>query len=163
MIPGWWQRSSLLSRTGSCWVRTLLLPVCLPAMETPAVVPDDHACYAAMHQDNRSLTAVNAQWEELAAVDELSGLPKRARLLERLDRALRDGHGAGNVVSLLVLAFDALKQIIETSGLSSADSLLPQVGMQRRAHLRESAAYIEAKIVLKLQGRCLGRRIVARD
>jgi diguanylate cyclase (GGDEF)-like protein len=60
--------------------------------------------------------------------DQLTGLPNRTMLFDRLDRALQDGEGAGTTAGLLVMDLDRFKEINDTFGHSYGDALLKQIG-----------------------------------
>jgi len=83
--------------------------------------------------ENREATA-----KHQAMHDQLTGLPNRALLEDRLDQALgrfrRDGTGS----ALLVLDLDRFKQVNDTLGHAAGDDLLRQVGERLLLLLRET-------------------------
>lgn len=65
--------------------------------------------------------------ERLARHDELTGLPTRAVLLERADRALRRLERHPAVVGILFLDVDALKEINDAHGHDAGDAVLVEL------------------------------------
>jgi len=59
--------------------------------------------------------------------DQLTGLPNRTMLFDRLDRVLQAGEGAGTTAGLLVIDLDRFKEINDTFGHSYGDALLKQI------------------------------------
>jgi len=74
------------------------------------------------------------QLTQQAFQDALTGLPNRARLMERLDFALGQ---RGSSVGLLFLDLDEFKQVNDTLGHDAGDELLRQVGTRFSACLRD--------------------------
>ena len=89
-----------------------------------------------MARDITERKLAEAEIQRLAFYDELTGLPNRRLLMDRLERAAaacaRDGsHGA-----LLFLDLDNFKDINDTMGHEWGDRLLVQVGMRIGASVR---------------------------
>jgi len=74
------------------------------------------------------------QLTQQAFQDLLTGLPNRARLMERLDFALGQ---RGASVGLLFLDLDGFKQVNDTLGHDAGDQLLAQVGKRFAGCLRD--------------------------
>jgi diguanylate cyclase (GGDEF)-like protein/PAS domain S-box-containing protein len=74
------------------------------------------------------------QLTQQAFQDPLTGLPNRARLMERLDFALGQ---RGSSVGLLFLDLDGFKQVNDTLGHDAGDELLRQVSRRFSGCLRE--------------------------
>jgi diguanylate cyclase (GGDEF)-like protein len=75
---------------------------------------------------------------ERALHDELTGLPRRALLLDRLQEALkraRRGHSEG---ALLFIDLDRFKQINDTHGHAAGDAVLCEVAQRLLGSLRDS-------------------------
>ncbi len=70
--------------------------------------------------------------------DQLTGLPNRALLEDRLDQALGRNRRDGTSAALLVLDLDRFKQVNDTRGHAAGDDLLRQVGERLLLLLRET-------------------------
>jgi diguanylate cyclase (GGDEF)-like protein/PAS domain S-box-containing protein len=78
-----------------------------------------------------------AQIQYLAYHDTLTGLPNRALLLDRLERALAQAERYNQLMALLYLDLDHFKLINDTLGHGVGDGLLKEVAARLSSALRE--------------------------
>jgi diguanylate cyclase (GGDEF)-like protein/PAS domain S-box-containing protein len=81
--------------------------------------------------------ALQREVEHRALHDNLTGLPNRALLQDRLTQSLRVAHRQGTVAGLLLIDLDRFKEINDTLGHHYGDQLLAQVGPRLSEGLRE--------------------------
>lgn len=68
--------------------------------------------------------------------DQLTGLPNRDLLRERLDTALKSAAQSGNEIAVLMLDLDHFKRINETKGHDSGDLLLKEIARRLSSRIR---------------------------
>lgn len=73
---------------------------------------------------------------ELAFYDQLTGLPNRTLLLDRLKQAMTAGSRSGKFGALLLIDLDHFKTLNDTLGHDMGDLLLKQVGQRLTACIR---------------------------
>ncbi|HKW78807.1 MAG TPA: EAL domain-containing protein [Candidatus Limnocylindria bacterium] len=76
--------------------------------------------------------------EHRALHDELTGLPNRVLLLDRLEQSILSSRRHHGTFALLVMDLDHFKEVNDTFGHPAGDELLAQVGPRLRELLRES-------------------------
>ena len=81
--------------------------------------------------------ALQREVQHRALHDNLTGLPNRALLQDRLSQSLRIAHRQGTVAGLLLIDLDRFKEINDTLGHHYGDQLLAQVGPRLAEGLRK--------------------------
>jgi diguanylate cyclase (GGDEF)-like protein len=89
---------------------------------------------------SRALALVDQRTEELrhqALHDDLTGLPNRLLLLDRIDQLLASTRRRGSTPALMYVDLDQFKNVNDTLGHSAGDQLLLAVGARLMSALRE--------------------------
>ncbi len=92
--------------------------------------------YRGVGRDISARKHAEARVEWLAFVDDLTGLPNRRLLLDRLEQALGDSSRLGRCGALLLLDLDNFKDANDTLGPAGGDRLLTQVASRLRGCVR---------------------------
>ncbi|NDV12670.1 bifunctional diguanylate cyclase/phosphodiesterase [Crenobacter caeni] len=96
----------------------------------------DFLGYIAYCLDISEQKAAEAEIEQLAYYDALTGLPNRRLLADRLERALLGSVRRGSQAALLMIDLDNFKALNDTQGHAAGDRLLAQVGLRLLASVR---------------------------
>ena len=142
-----------------------------PAAPTPASQQAAQLRVRALARDNARLRAelarlgeVVAQVEQLAYHDELTGLPNRTLMMDRMNQAIAQSSRDGLRVAVLVLDLDRFKEVNDSLGHAAGDRLLCEVARRLSAAVREAdtvARYGGDEFVLMLprvrDGHSVGR------
>ncbi|MFA6969908.1 MAG: EAL domain-containing protein [Gallionella sp.] len=94
--------------------------------------------YVGTHVDITELKAAEDEIKHLAFYDQLTGLPNRRLLLDRLKHALAFSARSGRVGALLFLDLDNFKTLNDTLGHNIGDLLLQQVALRLENCVRKS-------------------------
>lgn len=70
--------------------------------------------------------------------DQLTDLPNRVLLYERIDQAIKDARRGNNKIAVLIMDLDRFKEINDTLGHQCGDALLQQVAPRLKSAVRES-------------------------
>jgi diguanylate cyclase (GGDEF)-like protein len=97
---------------------------------------DMRSALDAVHAQNAQMAATQARMELMATHDALTGLPNRSLARDRFEQAAAIARRAGHGVAMLYLDLDNFKNVNDTLGHGSGDTLLMQVSERLRAMLR---------------------------
>lgn len=115
------------------------LPVLLSGIRITQ--PDGAEQIWSVVQDLSERRQFEQQLQRAALTDELTGLPNRGLLLQRLQQVLRELRaGQRDGAALLFVDFDRFKQINDRYGHDAGDDLLRKAAMRMRAALRADDA-----------------------
>ncbi len=89
--------------------------------------PDGSALVTVQMLDVSARRAAEERLAHLALHDQLTGLPNRVLLMDRVDDALAEAHGSGRGVALVFCDIDHFKRINDTLGHAAGDALLTAV------------------------------------
>ncbi len=93
--------------------------------------------YVGTHFDITARKQAEEKINELAFFDQLTGLPNRTLLQDRLRQAMTAGSRSGLHGALLLIDLDNFKTLNDTRGHEAGDQLLKQVASRLRACVRE--------------------------
>jgi diguanylate cyclase (GGDEF)-like protein/PAS domain S-box-containing protein len=97
----------------------------------------DVDCILSITRDITELKRAQAQIQQLAHFDQLTGLPNRSQLQDRFKYALSLAQRHGGQLAVMFLDLDHFKNINDTLGHSIGDQLLVDVSRRLKAALRE--------------------------
>ena len=93
--------------------------------------------YIGTHYDITERKKAEERIEALAFFDQLTGLPNRTLLLDRLRQAMRNSDRSSRYSALLFIDLDNFKTLNDTLGHEVGDALLMQVGQRLKSCVRE--------------------------
>lgn len=93
---------------------------------------------AELHVCDQAKTEAELKLQQQALTDELTGLPNRRLLADRLEQTLATAKREGQFVALLYVDLDGFKLVNDSLGHSIGDILLGQVAERLRSRIRRS-------------------------
>ena len=97
----------------------------------------DVDCVLSITRDITELKLAQAQIQQLANFDQLTGLPNRSQLHDRFKYAITLAQRHGGQLAVMFLDLDHFKNINDTLGHSIGDQMLVEVSRRLKAVLRE--------------------------
>jgi diguanylate cyclase (GGDEF)-like protein len=106
------------------------------AMDAAQTLADVAAAYLLNAQQRAALSKAAEQSRERAMHDELTGLPNRGLLLERINHAVLRGRRSGKLAAVLFADLDSFKAVNDLHGHRVGDGVLVAVAARLTAVLR---------------------------
>ena len=126
----WQGEISNLSKSGEEFVQMMRI--------SPIRASDGKVCnYIAIGEDITEHKKDEARIYELAYFDQLTGLPNRTLLLDRLNQVIAGSERSGIYGALLFIDLDHFKNINDTLGHQKGDLILQQVAQSLKQRMRE--------------------------
>ena len=124
---------------GEIWDRRKNGEVYLKWLTISTVKADDGAIthYIGVHFDITERKKAEEEIKKLAFFDQLTGLPNRILLLDRLKQAMTASARSGNHGALLFIDLDNFKTLVDTLGHDIGDLLLKQAAQRLTTCVRE--------------------------
>ncbi|MGA7522542.1 MAG: EAL domain-containing protein [Acidobacteriaceae bacterium] len=91
-----------------------------------------------LQQREKAKQKAEAQLQHMALIDDLTGLPNRRLLAERLSYCLARARREQRILALLYIDLDGFKLVNDSLGHAVGDQLLSQVSQRLRARFRQS-------------------------
>src|SRR6202035_590141 len=97
-----------------------------------------NAMLTEMQRRDRAKRDAEARMQHMALVDDLTGLPNRRLLTDRLSQSLAKARRENRKVALLYIDLDGFKLINDSLGHGSGAALLGQVAQRLKSRFRQS-------------------------
>jgi diguanylate cyclase (GGDEF)-like protein/PAS domain S-box-containing protein len=124
---GWHGEGSIVTPQGERWVEIAL---------SPLADDRDAPMFTAQMIDVTARREAERRLAAMALQDDLTGLPNRLLLADRLDQALRDLQRTGRGLAVLFLDLDGFKRINDAAGHHTGDAVLAEVAGRLRRVVR---------------------------
>jgi len=124
--PSWWNGEHALEVLG------------LVALAMMAILGWVGILRRQVHQQTEIIRRSEARFRHMAEHDDLTGLPVRNVLLERLEQALDEINRQANSLALLMVDVDNFKHINDTMGHAVGDQVLITIGTRLQESLRST-------------------------
>ncbi len=123
-----WGALDLYRRASGPWPPDLV--------DAARALADVAASYVVMAHDRDEIVRAHEEMAHRAVHDELTGLPSRALLMDRLEHALAVAARSGSGVAVVFLDLDLFKPINDTYGHGAGDAVLVEVAHRLRRAVR---------------------------
>jgi len=97
--------------------------------------------YVALSFDITSFKEHEEKLKRIALYDQLTGLPNRSYMLDKLQHALQQSKRRRNTIAIVSVDLDHFKEVNDTYGHSVGDALLVSVGNRMVSSLRETDTF----------------------
>lgn len=91
-----------------------------------------------INQHRKELQILNEKWVKLAHMDHLTGLPNRLMLQDYINKEITESEKYNKKFSVMFLDLDRFKEINDTLGHATGDSLLIQVAERLQRSVRKN-------------------------
>lgn len=132
--PFWWETARARFAAGALLLASALLVL---RRWLGRVERAHRALERQVRERTAELERANAQLERMAVTDDLTGLPNRRRILERLAEGLAYARRRGTPLSILLVDLDHFKAVNDTLGHAAGDDLLRAAASAISSSLRE--------------------------
>ncbi|MGA7525061.1 MAG: EAL domain-containing protein [Acidobacteriaceae bacterium] len=106
--------------------------------EVAELVDGFNAMLTEMQRRDRARKDAEARLQQMVLFDDLTGLPNRRLLIDRLTHSLAKGWRENRKVALLYIDLDGFKLVNDGLGHSAGDALLGQVAQRMKSRFRQS-------------------------
>lgn len=106
--------------------------------EVTELVDGFNAMLTEMQRRDRARKDAEARLQQMVLFDDLTGLPNRRLLIDRLSHSLAKGWRENRKVALLYIDLDGFKLVNDGLGHNIGDALLGQVAQRMKARFRQS-------------------------
>jgi diguanylate cyclase (GGDEF)-like protein len=106
--------------------------------EIRQMVASFHALMAKLRERDQARLEAEARLQHMALVDDITGLPNRRLLSDRLSQCLAKARREQRMVALLHMDLDGFKLVNDSLGLDIGDELLNQVAQRLKSRFRQS-------------------------